>query len=523
MMVDDNKHDQLPKGVQPDGKNNIENGLTQSDENQTLPKKNTQASDIDNGQDDDNHVPDGYYLPEADSDDSFQADMPIALLEFHSPTSAVINMPPTASAQYITWLMGGLATFSFIGMCFFPLDKVVSAEGRLISTETPLLVQPLEQSIIKSIDVKEGDFVTKGQVIAHLDPTLSDADIDNLKVQVGADKAEYDRLRAEADGKTYTVDPSDSYSVEQGNLFLKRKLEYDAKVAGFDQKIAEQQAQLKNSIASIAVLRGRVKVASDVHQMRTKLQQEEVGSKLSTLGSQDTLMDVENRLITAQQTANATAKRIESLQSERTAYIENWKGTVYKELNAAIKLYARDEGDYKKARLRKNKVMLKAEQDSIVLSITKGSVGSVLNAGVPFITLIPVGTGLEVEAAVSGDEIGYLKLGDKANIKFNTFPYTQYGGAEAILTNISADVFQPGDMTQETNRLGNAPLTFRDKPFFRARLKIEKYTLHNVPNFFHPTPGLTVSADIHVGKRTVAQYLLNGIVPQLTNGMRDPQ
>ncbi|MDI2112000.1 HlyD family type I secretion periplasmic adaptor subunit [Commensalibacter nepenthis] len=522
MMVDDNKHDQLPKGAQPDGKNDTDNAIL-SKENRQLTEKGVKASEVADGQNDDEHVPDGYYLPEADSDDSFQADMPIALLEFHSPTSAAINMPPTASAQYITWLIGGLALFSFLGMCFFPLDKVVSADGRLISTETPLLVQPLEQSIIKSIDVKEGDFVAKGQVVAHLDPTLSDADLDNLKVQVGADKAEYDRLRAEADEKTYTVDPSDLYSVEQGNLFLKRKLEYDAKVDGFDQKIAEQQAQLKNAIASIAVLRGRVKVATDVHQMRQKLQKEEVGSRLSTLGSQDTLMDVENRLITAQQTANATVKRIESLQSDRKAYIENWKGTIFKELNIAIKQYARDDGDYKKALLRKNKVLLRAEKDSVVLSITKGSVGSVLNAGVPFMTLVPVGTGLEVEAVVSGDEIGYLKLGDKAKIKFNTFPYTQYGGAEAVLTNISADVFQPGDMTQETNRLGAAPITFRDKPFFRARLKIEKYTLHNVPNFFHPTPGLIVSADIHVGKRTVAQYLMNGIVPQLTNGMRDPQ
>ncbi|CAI3930482.1 MULTISPECIES: HlyD family type I secretion periplasmic adaptor subunit [Commensalibacter] len=520
-MVDDNKQDQLPEGTQPNGSDDI-NTLTRSEKQSQSIENVSKTSEVVDGEKDET-VPDGYYLPDADSDDSFGADMPQALLEFHSPTSAAINMPPTASAQYLTWLIGALAVFSILGMCFFPLDKVVSADGRLISTTTPLLIQPLEQSIIKSIDVKEGDFVTKGQIVAHLDPTLSDADIENLRVQVDTDKAEYERLRAEADGKTYTVDPSNSASVEQGNLFLKRKLEYDAKVDSFDQKIAEQQAQLKNYLASIAVLRGRVKVASDVHQMRQKLQQEEVGSKLSTLGSQDTLMDVESRLITAQQSANGTSKRIESLLSDRTAYIENWKGSVYKELNASLKQLAREDSEYKKARLRSKKIVLRAEQDAIVFSISKGSVGSVLNAGVPFMTLIPVGTGLEVEAVVAGDEVGYLKLGDKANIKFSTFPYTQYGGAEAILTNISADVFQPGDMTQETNRLGAAPITFREKPFFRARLKIEKYTLHGVPNFFHPTPGLTVSADIHVGKRTVAQYLMNGVVPQLTNGMRDPQ
>lgn len=522
-MVDDTKQDQLPDSAQPAEGEGKASHLTHSDEQDTSVVDVVKTSETVEKKADENHVPDGYYLPEADADDSFGADMPQALLEFHSPTSAAINMPPTASAQYLTWLVGGLAIFSFLGMCFFPLNKVVSASGRLVSTVPPLLIQPLEQSIVRSIDVKEGDFVTKGQVVARLDPTLSDADLENLRVQVSTDKAEYDRLKAESEGKTYTVDPSSSASVEQGNLFLKRKLEYDAKVEGFDQKIAEQEAQLKNYLASIAVLRGRVKVASDVHQMRQKLQQEEVGSKLSTLGSQDTLMDVENRLITAQQTANATVKRIEGAVADRNAYIESWKGTVYKDLTTTTKQYARDDSDYKKAQLRGKKIELRAEQDAIVLSITKSSVGSILNAGVPFMTLIPVGTGLEVEAGVSGDEVGYLKIGDKASIKFDTFPFTQYGGAEAVLTNLSADVFQPGDMTQETNRLGTAPLSFKDKPFFRARLKIEKYTLHGIPNFFHPTPGLTVTADINVGKRTVAQYLMNGIVPQLANGMRDPQ
>ncbi|CAK7193567.1 Hemolysin secretion protein D, plasmid [Commensalibacter sp. Nvir] len=475
------------------------------------------------GSDSSDHINDNYLLPEAGSDDSFKADMPLSLLEFHSPTSAAINLPPTASAQYITWLISGLALFTFIAICVFPLDKVVSANGRLISTATPLLVQSMEQSIIQSIDVKEGDFVSKGQVLAHLDPTLSQADVENLRLQVGVEQVEYDRLKAESENKPYQVDPANPYSKEQGNTFTKRKLEYNAKIESFDQKIQEQAAQLQDYIASAAVLKGRVQVASDVNNMRKKLQQEQVGSRLSTLGSQDTLMDVENRLISAQQSITATTKKIASLQADKTAYIENWRSTVLKDLIDAQKQLAKDKSDLQKADLRRNKVLLKAEQDSIVFSIAKGSIGSILSPGMPFMTLIPIGTGLTVEAAVSGEEIGYLKLGDHAIIKFSTFPYTQYGGAEAILTNISPDVFQPGDTTQESNRLGVTPIQFREKPYFRARLKIVKYTLRNVPNFFHPTPGLTVDVDIHVGKRTVAQYLMNGIVPQMTEGMRDPQ
>ena len=522
-MVDDNHKNQLPGNVNSENNNeksNISNELTDTTEKKI--KKTSEKKDV-SSTDEQTSIPEGY-LPAADNETESQADMPIALLEFTSPTAAIINMPPTASAQYITWVIGALALFSIIALCVFPLDKVVSAQGRLVSVDPPLLIQPMEESIIKSIDVKEGDFVTKGQVLAHLDPTIQQADIDNLRLQVESGQAEFDRLQAEASNKNYTVDPSNPYSVEQGNSFIKRKLEYDAKVDGFNQKINEQSFQLKNFLATTAVLKGRLQVASDIHLMRKKLQEQQVGSRLSTLGSQDTLMDVEDKLITAQQSANATQKKIASLLADKQAYIESWKGEVYKNLTLIQRQLAKDKGEYEKAKLRRKKVLMRAEQDAIVLSISKGSVGSILNSGMPFMTLVPVGTGLEVEAAVQDADVGYMKLGDKAIIKFDTFPYTQYGGAEAVVTNVSADVFQPGDTGQDmSNRRGAAPLQFREKPFYRVRLKINKYTLHSIPNFFHPTPGLTVTADVHVGKRTAAQYLMNGIVPKLTEGMRDPQ
>lgn len=521
-MVNDNHEDQLPEDV--NSKNAISKKDPSSQELANSKKEiqiKSKKQEVSLASDNEEFVPDGY-LPDADNADESQSDMPIALLEFTSPTAAVINMPPTASAQYITWVIGALALFSFIAMCVFPLDKVVSAQGRLVSVDPPLLIQPMEASIIKSIDVKEGDFVTKGQVLAHLDPTIQKADTDNLYVQVQSGEAEYNRLQAEANNKDYTVDPTNKYSLEQGENFLKRKLEYNAKVDGFDQKINEQAIQLKSYQATAAVLKGRLQVATDIHKMRTKLQEQQVGSRLSTLGSQDTLMDVEDKLITAQQSANATQKKIASLEADKQAYIEAWKAEIYKNMTEVQRQLSKDRGDYTKAKLRRNKVLMTAEQDSIVLSISKGSVGSVLNAGVPFMVLVPIGTGLEVEAAVQGEDVGYMKLGDKAIIKFDTFPYTQYGGAEAIVTNVSADVFQPGDTSQD-NRRGSPPVQFREKPFYRVRLKINKYTLHSVPNFFHPMPGLTVTADVHVGKRTVAQYLMNGVVPKLTEGMRDPQ
>ncbi|GAN59441.1 HlyD family type I secretion periplasmic adaptor subunit [Acetobacter cibinongensis] len=457
------------------------------------------------------------FLRQAD-DPYAQGDMPIALLEFHSPTAALVNMPPTASAQYIVWVIGALVLSSVTAMAVFPLDRVVSTQGQLISVENSLVIQPLDTSIIRSIDVKEGDFVKKGDVLAHLDPTTTGADIDNMRAQNDQYQAEVARLKAEAEGKSYQVDLQQPASVRQGEAFLRRKAEYDAKIANYDKQIASLQHDLQGYEASAAMYAAQTKVAADVHKMRMQLQKDQVGSKLSTLGAQSTLMETERSQIAAQQQAASTRNKLAAQVAEKEGYTQSWKAEVYQNLIKAEHSAAESDSMYRKAVLHNSLVALKADEDAVVLSIGKVSVGSVVNAAQRIMTLVPVGKGLEVEAVLSGKDVGFVKLGDKALVKFATFPYQQYGGADAVVRTISADSFVANEDAQQ----GGVTPDATGKSFYRVRMKIDRYTLRGVPSFFHPQPGMPVTADIKVGKRTIMQYLLNNFMPLMSNGMREP-
>ncbi|MBB2202526.1 HlyD family type I secretion periplasmic adaptor subunit [Gluconacetobacter tumulisoli] len=466
----------------------------------------------------------GYVLPAAD-DPAAKADMPAALLEFNSPSAALINLPPTASAQYITWLISGLMIASLVVMSVFPLDQVVTSEGRLASTDATLVVQPLETSIIRSIDVHDGDFVRKGQVLAHLDPTVTDADVENMRVQVLAYGAQVDRLTAEADGRDYIPDATIPASVQEAAAFLRRRAEFTAKVENYDKQMAGARADMQGNLADAAMYAARARVASDVHAMRLRLQHDQVGSRLSTLSAQNDLMEVERAQIAAQQAASSARARLEATTAERDGFIQNWKATIYQDLSTAQHRLADAQDDYRKARLRRSLVVMRADRDAVVLSIAGLSVGSVMQSGNQLMTLVPVDSGLEVDTAVRGSDVGFIRPGDHVLLKFATFPYTQYGGAEGTVRVISADSFAPGDGTQTSPGAGaqgvHATAGGMDA-FYRVRVRIDRYTLHDVPSFFHPQPGMPVEADIHVGRRTMMQYLLNRIVPALTNGMREP-
>jgi len=458
------------------------------------------------------------------ADDPFSPQgLPLALLEFHSPSAALVNLPPTASARYIIWLVGALFLSGLVAAAVFPLNKVVSTPGKLIAVSNNLVIQPMEISIIRSIDVELGEYVKKGQVLAHLDPTITKADIVNLKAQRDSYHATISRLHAEADGTTYLPDLNDSYAAREAASYARRKAEYTAKVSQFDQEIAALQSQINGSLASAAMHQSRGRVANEVLQMRRRLQADQVGSKLSTLAAQSELMEAERAQIEAQQAAASTKSKLAAIQAERDGYIQNWKAQVYTQIAEVQHHLDEAIGDYDKAAMRNRLVLLKAPDDGVVLNIAKLSVGSVISPAQVLVSIVPTGAALEVEAVLKGNDAGFVKLGDHALLKFSTFPYTQYGGAEGTVRLISADAFTAAEAKSAAT--GQAPSGDADPSesgFYRVRLRIDRYTLHGVPSFFHPTPGMSVSADIQVGKRTLLQYMFSRVIPAVSTGLREP-
>ena len=174
-----------------------------------------------------------------------------------------------------------------------------------------------------------------------------------------------------------------------------------------------------------------------------------------------------------------------------------------------------------KAKLRRELVELRSETDAIVQSVAKVSVGSVMQSGQQFITLVPADTALEIEANISGRDNGFVHVRDPVVIKFDTFPYSQYGIAEGKVRIVSPDSFTA--QSEARNPTSTVPMAAAaSEPFYRSRIAIDRVALHDVPAAFRIIPGMPVTADIKVGKRTVLGYLLGLVVPVAQEAMREP-
>jgi HlyD family secretion protein len=445
-----------------------------------------------------------------------------AILEFQWPSTAIVNAPVPRSARRIVWIIASMFVVLVVLMGIIPIDQVVTARGIVVSEGRTILVQPLDTAIVRSIDVREGQQVRAGELLAKLDPTFAAADLAALTTQVSSLEAQVARLQAEAKKKPFAYDGVDPNWLLQAAIYGNRKGAFESKINNYTHRLDELTATISRAQSDAASYRERLGVAQNVEQMRNQLQSAHAGSRLDALLATDNRAEMARLLSNAQKSSESAKLERAALEADRDAFMQGSQAEVSQQLSATIDRANEAREQLNKAKLRRKLVELRSEHDAIVQSVAKVSVGSVLQSGQPLITLVPADAPLEVEADISGKENGYVHVQDPVVIKFDTFPYSQYGMAEGTVRAISPSSFTAQEEGRNPTSAAVPATPAATALFYRTRIAIERVALRNVPEGFHIMPGMPVSADIKVGKRTVLKYFLGAMMPVTQEGMREP-
>lgn len=458
--------------------------------------------------------------------------LPVSVLEFRSPSAALIAMPAKPAARYTTWAVSSLAVICLVLMSVIRIDREVAAPGKLTSAVPTIVIQPLETSIVRGVYVREGDMVHKGQLLAQLDPTVTGSDVADAGQQVDALQSEVDRLRAEASGQQYVAVPGSPGSQVQAAIFAQRAAQRTAQLSNYAQQIEAQRALIQKDEDDAAFYRQRMAVAQNVESMRLQLQHDAVGSRLDSLAATDNRLEMTRSLAQALSSAQSERQQMGAIIAQRDAYDQQWRSDVSQQLHEEGLKLSDARNSLRKDSFLHKLVDLRASQDAIVLNIARVSVGSVLQTGDQLMQLVPADAPLEVEADIPGRNSGFVHVGDKAVIKFDTFPYVRYGSVDGTVRSISADSFLVTDpsVAQQAG-VANSPIganapsgvaQANSLRFYQARISLDKIKLHGLPPGFHFVPGMPLEADIEIGRRTVMTYLLGRVMPVASEGMREP-
>ena len=446
-----------------------------------------------------------------------------ALLEFHSPTAALTVAPVKGSATGTIWVVVALVACCFAAGGLIPIDKVVTAQGKIVAEQATSVIQPLETAIVRSIDVREGQTVKKGDLLARLDPTFAVADASALTSSVDSLQLEVDRLNAEAAGTQFSPRDASPMALLQTAIFTQRRSERAFKMEGYSQKISSLQTQVARAVADVNAYGERLKVAQIVESKRKELEKLGWGSQLNSLSAIDNSVEVSRLRDTAQAQAAQGARDLQALMAERDGYDQNWRSQVIQELTEQSRKLSDARENLNKAVRRRQLVEMRAEHDAIVLNVARGaSVGAVMQPGEQLMSLTPLDAPLEVEMNVAGNDAAFVQPGNPVTVKLDSLPFTSYGYLEGSVRIVSSDSFvsnpeQPSRGVQQA-----APAAASGQAFYRGRVTIDDNKLHDTPAGFRIVPGMPVMADVKVGKRTVLSYLFSRVLPVAMDGMREP-
>ena len=446
---------------------------------------------------------------------------PQVILEFLSPAAAIAATPIPRAARGMIWMVGSMFAVFVAALALIDVDRVVTAAGRVVSKAGTIVVQPLETAIVRSIDVREGQQVRSGDVLARLDPTFATADVGALQAQVSSLEAAVSRMQAEVEERPFQYSGLDAPLSLQAAIYAQRESERKFKLEYYRQKIEALTSTVARSAADTTAFHERLLVAQDLEAMRKRLEALQVGSRFNSLIATDNRLEIERSLSTAINTGGAARAEHAAMTAERDGYVQNWRAQIAQTLSEEARKLSDARESLNKALLRRQLVELRADRDATVLTVAKVSEGSVLQPGEQLITLVPADAPLEVEANIAGHDHGFAHVGAPVAIKFDTFPSSQYGLAYGRVRTISADSFTAQDSAK--TRSGSVAVNpGSTDPFYRARVILDDMKLRGVPAGFHLGPGMPVTADIKVGKRTVLAYLLGRILPVISEGMREP-
>jgi HlyD family secretion protein len=382
------------------------------------------------------------------------------------------------------------------------------------------MLQPLDRAIIRELNVKEGDDVKKGQVLATLDPTFAQADLASLTVQQRSLLAQIRRLEAELAGQPFV--PENAASTEemlQFSLHQGRKAQYESQLRVLDEEIQRRRANIRTTEDERSSMEKQLVIAKDIEGMRSQMLQKQVGSRLNYLDAQSNRMRIEQTLQLAGNRLSELGHDLQSKEAERQAFIDQWRHQILDTLVATRSEASKVGEGISKASLVNDLVVVTAPEDGVVLNVAKRSVGSILNGAEPLITIIKADAPLVAEVMIPSGDIGYIKTGDEVVVKVDAFPYQRHGLMKGKLLTVSEESFASGAPQQENGL--QAPASGMGA-YHRGLVELVDTRLENLPGGSKIIPGMTLAAEIKVGTRSVLSYFLNPITRGLRESIREP-
>jgi adhesin transport system membrane fusion protein len=415
-------------------------------------------------------------------------------------------------ASLLLWVITALTVSLILWASLATVQEVVQGNGKVIPSSRLQVVSNLEGGVVSEILVKAGERVKQGQTLLRLDDTATSADFARSDTSIDALKARAARLEAEARGRSL-VFPAALETAAPALVANERAL-HNAQIASFEseREIARsrlQQAERAALQAAAETNARREALALSQREVTTlkPLVEKGVEPQMSLVRAQS----AERQAQSALEAAIAAERRANAGQAEAQSGVRNvdqrFRATASEALaTTRAEIAAQSEGIPALAE-RVARTDVKAPVAGLVNRVLVTTIGGSVRPGEPLVEVVPEGDTLVIEAAIKPQDISFVRLGQKANVKISAYDYSVYGTLPGVVEQIAPDAVV-------NERTGEA--------HFTIRVRTDTTGLKDEDG--KPLPigaGMTAEVDVLGRDRSIMNYLLTPVTRLRDNAFRE--
>lgn len=382
----------------------------------------------------------------------------------------IIERPAHKAGTVIILGVFTLLIAAIVWACLSEIDVVITSSGSIQPVGNLNVVESYANGSVKSINVNEGSYVKKGDVLIELDTESLEIDENQLNSQkeiLESQRVVYQKIK-------------DGEDVSKINIS-----DYDAEFQPYIQAILDSDASYQNTLANLE----KEKSNADLNQQMAQIQLEEYQEN-------GTDRQVRSQELLIQQYALALEQSDLQISDTKTQYSANVNSQIsqinnqLEEINSSLEKY----------RLSKEYQKITAPVSGYVNSISVNTIGETVTSAEQLVTIVPDNTPVEMVCYVKNMDIADVEIGMETEIKLEAYPYNKYGTVKGNVKYISPSSFV-------SEQMGSVYLV--------------KLEITDVPDGINVVSGLSGSVEIKTDKRTVMEYFLEPILKGFGESLKE--
>lgn len=429
-------------------------------------------------------------------------------LDFHPPLIRLQTRAPDPMGRRVLWLIVGLVAFLIAWALVGRLDIVAVAEGKLVPASYLKIVQPSEAGIVKEILVREGETVRAGQTLMRMDALITNADLDAVTTEHARVRLALARIDAELG-----IGPFQPGAQDAPMLVQEASARYQANRAALAAALAEERSRLVKAQQEMAAARQQKERLEAV--LPHYREQDKAYERLVKEGFAGGLMGSDKRreriekeqelatqghlIASAQASIDQSQKRLKQIEAD---YVRQ----LHAERNEAQAQVDKLSKEMEKLQHRQGLLELRAPQDGVIKDLATHTAGTVVQPGTVLASLVPREERLKAEVWVSNEDIGFVRPGQRVKLKFAAYSFQKYGMGRGTVEHVSADA-QSEEEARDKGLQGAGQRPLR----YKALVRLDSSELQIDGVRYPLAVGMQSTAEILLGDRTVAEYLLSPV------------